>query len=74
MRLARGLIEGWADRPDLVKRRRGPDVIDPWNTPADVVEMVLAFHRDHRIAWEAAGTELVCVDCRTVIWTRDGVA
>ena len=33
MRLVRGLIEGWTDRPELVGRRHGADEDDPWATP-----------------------------------------
>lgn len=34
MRLVRGLIEGWTDRPELVTRQRGQEQDDPWAAPA----------------------------------------
>lgn len=33
MRLVRGLIEGWTDRPELVGRRRDAGADDLWATP-----------------------------------------
>ena len=39
MRLVRGLIEGWTDRPELVTRQQGQELDDPWHVSAALVPL-----------------------------------